>query len=136
VILVNRGWLPFTGYRDRLPDVSMPATQPDSPPLQIRGRLDELPAPGLASGRAPPEVSAPWPRLTSFPTTEELSAALGERIERRILLMDADVPGGYVRDWQPPGLDPSRHFSYAIQWWGFAVVLLVLYFGLNFRKVS
>jgi surfeit locus 1 family protein len=41
-----------------------------------------------------------------------------------------------VREWQPPGLDPSRHFSYAIQWWGFAVVLLVLYFGLNLRKVS
>ena len=35
-----------------------------------------------------------------------------------------------------PACRPTRHFSYAIQWWGFAVVLLVLYFGLNFRKVS
>jgi cytochrome oxidase assembly protein ShyY1 len=136
VILVNRGWVPFTGYRDRLPDVSMLVERPDAQPLQIRGRIDELPAPGLASGRAPPDANAPWPRLTSFPTSDELSAALGERIERRILLMDADLPGGYVREWQPPGLDPARHFSYAIQWWGFAVVLLVLYFGLNFRKVS
>jgi surfeit locus 1 family protein len=53
-----------------------------------------------------------------------------------VLLLDAEIPGGYVREWSPPGMPPSRHFSYAIQWWGFAGVLLVLYFGLNFRKVS
>ncbi|HUQ12413.1 MAG TPA: SURF1 family protein [Steroidobacteraceae bacterium] len=135
MILVNRGWVPFTGYRDRLPDVSHVPWQ-SGVYLKISGRIDELPAPGLASGRAPPDAGAPWPRVTSFPTSEELSAALGERLERRVLLLDADVPGGYVREWQPPGLDPSRHFSYAIQWWGFGVVLLVLYFGLNFRKVS
>ena len=131
-ILVNRGWVPFSGYRDQLPDVSdVPASN-----FQIQGRIEELPAVGLASGRAPPDANAGWPKLTSFPTHDELAAALGERIEKRILLMDPRLPGGYVREWQPPGLDPSRHFSYAIQWWGFALVLLVLYFGLNFRKVS
>jgi surfeit locus 1 family protein len=55
---------------------------------------------------------------------------------RRLLLLDPKLPDGYVREWTPPGLPPDRHFSYAIQWWGFALVLLVLYFGLNFRKVS
>ena len=25
-----------------------------------------------------------------------------------------------MREWSPPGMPPSRHFSYAIQWWGFA----------------
>jgi surfeit locus 1 family protein len=131
-ILVNRGWVPFTGYRDRLPDVSqVPATA-----LQVEGRIADLPAAGLASGRAAPDASGGWPKLTSFPAHEELVTALGQSIGKRILLMDANVEGGYVREWQPPGLDPSRHFSYAIQWWGFAVVLLVLYFGLNLRKVS
>jgi cytochrome oxidase assembly protein ShyY1 len=105
-------------------------------PVKISGRLEDLPAAGLASGRAPPDTAGAWPKVTSFPTHEELSAALGQRIGARILLMDPDAPGGFLREWQPPGLDPSRHFSYAIQWWGFATVLLVLYFGLNFRKVS
>ena len=103
---------------------------------RITGRIEELPAPGLASGRAPPSPEGGWPRLTSFPTHDELQSALGERVSRRVLLLDASAPHGYVREWSPPGLDPSRHFSYAIQWWGFAVVLLVIYFGLNFRKVS
>jgi surfeit locus 1 family protein len=132
LVLVNRGWIRFTGYRDRLPDVSLAATAR----TRITGRIEELPVPGLASGRAPPSPEGGWPRLTSFPTHDELQSALGERVSRRVLLLDASAPHGYVREWSPPGLDPSRHFSYAIQWWGFAVVLLVLYFGLNFRKVS
>ncbi|HEU4589533.1 MAG TPA: SURF1 family protein [Steroidobacteraceae bacterium] len=131
-LLVNRGWVPFTGYRDRLPDVSLD----DTTPRRIAGRIEELPAAGLASGRAPPATDSTWPKLTSFPTHEELEAALGSRLTRRLLLLDPQMPDGYVREWTPPGLPPSRHLSYAIQWWGFAVVLLVLYFGLNFRKVS
>jgi surfeit locus 1 family protein len=132
-VLVNRGWLPFLGYRDRLPDVSIP--RDPEPDVLVQGRLAELPSPGLASGRAPPTNDATWPKLTSFPTHEELEAALHAKLARRIVLMTG--PGeGYVREWSPPGLSPDRHFSYAIQWWGFALVLLVLYFGLNFRKVS
>ena len=135
-ILVNRGWVPFTGYRDRLPDVSMRA----GTVATLSGRVDELPAPGLASGRAAPDSGNQWPKVTAFPTHEELQQALGEKIARRILLLDPRIggqeDGGYVRQWSPPGLAPERHFSYAIQWWGFALVLLVLYFGLNSRKVS
>lgn len=133
LILVNRGWVPFSGYRDRLPDISQPGSIDTR---FISGQLEDLPAAGLASGRAAPEAGASWPKLTSFPTHEELQASLGEKISTRILLLDPKESGGYVRDWHPPGMDPSRHFSYAIQWWGFAAVLLVLYFGLNFRKVS
>jgi surfeit locus 1 family protein len=131
-VLVNRGWVAFTGYRDRLPDISLAAGES----LKITGRLDELPAAGLASGRAPPPVASAWPKVTSFPTHDELESALGTPIVRRLLLLDPGLPDGYVREWSPPGLSPERHLSYAIQWWGFAVVLLVLYFGLNFRKVS
>jgi surfeit locus 1 family protein len=131
-LLVNRGWVPFTGYRDRLPEISLS----NDAMHRITGRIEELPAPGLASGRAPPTAGPEWPKLTSFPTHAELQTALGTKLARRVLLLDPDTPDGYVREWSPPGLAPERHFSYAIQWWGFAVVLLVLYFGLNFRKVS
>jgi surfeit locus 1 family protein len=131
-ILVNRGWVPFLGYRDRLPDITITHESPESD-VRVTGRLDELPSPGLASGRAPPATDANWPKLTSFPTHDELQTALGHPLQRRIVLL---VEGeGYAREWTPPGLAPERHFSYAIQWWGFALVLLVLYCGLNFRKV-
>jgi surfeit locus 1 family protein len=131
-LLVNRGWIRFTGRRDQLPAIAFD----DRPRVAITGFVDELPASGLPSGRAPPPSGPVWPKLTSFPSHDELRAALGEDIPRRILLLAADSPSGYVRAWKPPGLAPMRHLSYAIQWWGFALVLLVIYFGLNFRKVS
>ena len=129
-VLVNRGWVPFTGRLDRLPDIALTVTR-----TAVRGRLDELPVGGLASGHAAPDPNAPWPRVTSYPTRAELESSLGVKLPQRIVLLDPDAAGGYVREWSPPGLAPERHFSYAIQWWGFAVVLLVLSFGLNFRKV-
>ncbi len=131
-ILVNRGWVPFTGRRDRLPDVSIAGSSGS-----VSGRMEELPVGGLAAGHAAPESAAGWPKVTSFPTHAELEASLGEKLVRRVVLLDPSPPdNGYVREWSPPGLAPVRHFSYAIQWWGFAAVLLVIYFGLNFRKVS
>ena len=130
-VLVNRGWVPFSGYRDRLPYVYMATDE-----WSITARIDELPSAGLASGHAAPNNTDAWPKVTSFPTHEELANALGVELEHRLLLLDQDSADGYVREWSPPGMPPSRHFSYAIQWWGFAAVLLVLYFGLNFRKVS
>jgi len=130
-LLVNRGWVPFTGYQDRLPDVALEAIGQ----LTLTGKVEELPVAGLPSGRAPPTLNADWPRLTTFPTHAELEQALGHSLEPRLVLLDPAMPHGYLRDWKPPGLEPARHFSYAIQWWGFAVVLLVLYFALNFRRV-
>jgi surfeit locus 1 family protein len=54
----------------------------------------------------------------------------------RVVLLDAADPRGYVRRWQPPGVNPATHWSYAIQWWCFAAVLLILYVALNLRKIE
>jgi surfeit locus 1 family protein len=64
----------------------------------------------------------------------QLGQALGRPVEQRILLLDPDQPNGYVRDWQPPGLPPVRHWSYAVQWWGFAAALLVIWVILSAPK--
>ena len=58
---------------------------------------------------------------------DQLAAALGRSLAPRILLLDAQAPFGYERDWQPPGMPPLRHFSYAIQWWCFAAVTLTVW---------
>jgi len=129
-VLVNRGWVPFSGFRDRLPDVSL-TTDGD---VQVVGRVDALPMRGLASGHSPPDVKAPWPKVTSFPDPGELVAALGRPLEGRILLLDPEEPDGYVRTWGPEGLPAIRHWSYGVQWYAFAVLALVLWVILGMRK--
>jgi cytochrome oxidase assembly protein ShyY1 len=122
-LLVDRGWVPFTGSRRTLPAVAVA----DSTALTLTGRAANLPSAGLAAGRAAPNPSDPWPKVTSFPSSDELAHALGEALEPRILLLDAAAPEGYVRDWEPPGMPPLRHFSYAIQWWCFAALVLLVW---------
>ena len=132
-LLVNRGWVALPdGRRDRLPDLAI--ADPDAAPL--RGRLDALPVTGLTAGQAPPVVNERWPKRTSFPTTAQLGAALGVRVEPRQLLLGADEPQGFRRHWRSAsaGFGPERHLSYAVQWWGFAALTVFLYVFLNLER--
>jgi surfeit locus 1 family protein len=135
-LLVDRGWVPFTGYRSRLPDVRLSA----SGPVALTGRIDELPAPGLALGRMGPSPGPLWPKVTSYPDMAQLAAALSAtgvaKVEPRILLLDPGEPYGYVREWQPPGMSPARHLAYAVQWWGFAVTLVIIWLVTSMRRTS
>ena len=131
VVLIDRGWVPFSGLRDRLPGVAL--KQRDV--VTVVGRVDSLPSAGLASGRAAPGSQDAWPKVTAFPTMDQLSRALGVPLEAKIVLLDPKEEDGYVRDWHPPGMEPIRHWSYAVQWWSFGVVLLVLWVGLSMVKV-
>lgn len=118
-LLIDRGWVPFTGSRAEVPDVAV-----ESARVSVTGRMAPLPAAGLASGRAPPDSSARWPKVTSYPNIIELRVALGEPLAEHILLLDPAEPRGFAREWRPPGLAPARHFAYAIQWWAFAALAI------------
>jgi cytochrome oxidase assembly protein ShyY1 len=131
-LLVNRGFVPGSGYRERLPDVALPASGADV--LTLTGRLGTLPVAGLAAGRQPPPAEGPWPRVASFPTQADLAATLPWPLRPGVLLQDADSGPGFARAWEPPGLAPTRHYAYAVQWWAFAVLALVLLVFLNLEK--
>jgi len=132
-VLVNRGWVPFSGYRDRLPDVALAG---DAGSVTVTGRVDTLPVQGMAAGHAAPDPGASWPKLTSYPRHDELVAVLGRAVGARQVLLDAEAPDGYIREWQAPGIPPERHFSYAAQWWLFAATVAVLYVILNLHKTD
>lgn len=130
VLLVNRGWLPLTHSRREPPAVAIDGEIGVAP----AGKLDDLPVPGIALGRLPPQAGASWPKLTSFPKMADLSAALSQPLEARQLLLNPDEPHGYLRDWHVGGIGPERHIAYAIQWWGFAALALGLYARLNWHR--
>jgi surfeit locus 1 family protein len=129
-LLVDRGWVPFAGVRAQLPDVTLQAPAA----VTLTGRIATLPAAGLALGRAAPQREAPWPKVTGYPDIGQLSSALATPLAPRILLLDPQAPFGYVREWQAPGLSPLRHFAYAIQWWSFAALVLLLWGVASLRR--
>jgi surfeit locus 1 family protein len=123
LVLVDRGWVPLGLDRSRLPSVDV-----DAGPRTVTGRLDGLPVPGLRIGAARAPGSNGWPLVLNFPVVADVEAALGEPVERRIVLLDAAEPDGFQREWQPSiGFPPERHLGYAIQWFALALVLLVAF---------
>lgn len=126
VLIVDRGFVPGSGDRRRLPDVVV-----EDSPREVTGRADTLPRPGIELA-APPATG--WPRIVSFPRIEELSAALGQSVYPQVLLLDADQPDGFVRHWAPAAIGPDRHVGYAVQWFGFAAVTGILWVLLSFRS--
>lgn len=131
-VLVDRGWVAFTGNRARLPQVSLGRVGP----VKVSGRVGRLPAPGFSFGRAPPSPGNRWPKVTSFPTVAELSAALGRPVDARILLLDPTQPDGYLRDWHLPGMPALENWGYAFQWWAFAAASLVIWSVLSLKRLS
>src|SRR5512135_3011616 len=123
LLLVDRGWVPMGLDRSQLPAIGVGAGQ-----RTVRGRLDQLPVPGLRVGpaRAPGETG--WPLVLVFPVIADLEAALGQPVEQRILLLDTSESDGFERAWRPAmAVPPERHLGYAIQWFALALVLVVAF---------
>src|SRR5262245_36910405 len=114
-VLVNRGWLPANPDRNVLPAVTL-----DVAPPSVRGRIERLPRPGLDLGGGAVGSAAAPVEIVEFPTAAELADRLGHGVHDYQLLLDAEEPAGYVRDWLAPGLSPDRHLVYAGQWALFA----------------
>jgi surfeit locus 1 family protein len=132
-ILVNRGWVPVGVSRAQRPEISVNTDE-----RGIRGRADNLPAPGIQlSGGAP--LAPPFPVVASFPNHADLARLFNEgdwSAAAEVILLDPGEPDGYVRNWSPPGFPPLRHIGYAVQWFALAVALVVIYFVTNTRKVA
>jgi surfeit locus 1 family protein len=130
-VLVNRGWVPLGKTRADRPAIPVDATL-----RTIRGRADNLPSPGIKMG-VPAPLVPPYPVVAAYPTRAEVAQLLRESdwaSATDSILLDADQPDGYVRNWSPPGFPPLRHIGYAVQWFGLALALGVIYVLTNFRR--
>jgi len=132
-VLVNRGWVPVGSSRAQLPAIPVNAQ-----PRTIHGRADNLPSPGIQLGRRA-VLAPPYPVVAGFPKHEEIAALLQEprwASAADLILLDPGEPDGYVRHWSPPGFPPMRHIGYAVQWFGLATALFVIYIVTNSRRVG
>jgi len=130
-ILVNRGWVAASPDRSRLPEIGI-----DSGEVTIRGMLDALPQAALALEPDEGAQAAGWPRRLLYPTTQDISAALGYPVRNYQILLAPDAADGFRRDWRPVLLAPQQHLGYAVQWFALAATVVVIYAALGFRRTA
>lgn len=124
IVLVDRGWIPAP-ERDEQPDVSMQTLPGDA-----RGYWRRFPQSGFAVDNAICGSDAAIHRV-QYPAYEELACRYDAPLARGLLLLDPQEPEGFLREWQPVHLDPSVHWGYALQWFGFAIALIVIFIVTN-----
>ncbi|HEX3603859.1 MAG TPA: SURF1 family protein [Steroidobacteraceae bacterium] len=132
-VLVNRGWVPLGSSRAERPAIPVAADT-----RVIRGRADNLPSPGIHLG-VPAPLAPPYPVVASFPSRADIAQLLKESQwtpAADSILLDPAEADGYVRNWAPPGFPPMRHIGYAVQWFGLALALAVIYVVTNFRRAQ
>ena len=74
----------------------------------------------------PVTPSPTWPKFAVYPVLEDVEVALGRPVQPFVLLLDPNDAHGYYRDWVPNAIGSGRHFGYALQWFGMAIVLALL----------
>lgn len=127
-VLVNRGWIPVGADRTRRPDFSIRQTR-----VRISGTLDKFAGVGLKLKGS--EIPTPgWPALVQWVDAERLSQRLGYSLQPYQVLLAAGEAGGYERAWQKARLSPETNRGYALQWFSFAFVALLLYFWHGFKR--
>lgn len=128
-VLVDRGWIPAAPDR-RLPEISVTERA-----VVVRGVIDSGPSVGLKLGAATAE--ADWPLRLQYLDFSLLEQRLPYPILPYLVRLDPDQAQGYRRDWQPvTGLSSSSHVGYAVQWFGLALTLVVIYLVVNTRRVE
>jgi len=130
-VLVNRGWVPAQPDRSILPELPGVADE-----VRVRATI-KLPPERIFRLADVEEAQAGWPRVVQQPEIAQLERVLGYPLLPVLLLLDKDADHGFLRDWKPVyGVTPDKHRAYAMQWFTLALVLVVIYIGVNTQRTG
>ncbi|MDQ2994969.1 MAG: SURF1 family protein [Pseudomonadota bacterium] len=123
-LLINRGWI----ARSAAGKIAL-----DDSHQRVIGRVSTPPTKTFLLGENI-HPSAAWPKTIQALKLRDLSHAMEKPLEPVIILLSPLAKHGFVRDWQPQGISPEKHRGYAVQWFAFAALLMILFVVLNLKK--
>lgn len=128
-VLVNRGWVAWPHGRQALPVVGVPpgvievlatATVPSTKPYLLM-----------------PEHAEAWPNLWPRVDLQKFQAEAPYKLQPVVLLQSENSPAdGLLRHWPPPEDRVGQHVSYAWQWRGMALALVLFFVVASVRRVE
>jgi surfeit locus 1 family protein len=127
IVLVNRGWIPKTRNPEPLSE-----TVDSGNDVTVSGQL-YIPEKGFTLGPAYTETGK-WPVVVQYIDQDAMSTLLEQKLEKAMVVTDGDSDLGLVKLWQPYIINATRHYGYAVQWWGLSIVFII--FGLIWRRMG
>lgn len=128
-VLVNRGWIP--SGMDGSPT---PAPVPEGE-VEVTGQT-HIPAPPAIVLHDDTQAARQWGDRWPYLTIDLYGAAVTYPVEPVVILQNPDDPHGFVRHWPRELPKEGMHIGYAIQWFAFAVIALVLGLRMSLKRRS
>jgi surfeit locus 1 family protein len=127
-ILINRGFMPWRGQRDKLTDVTVSSNN-----TEIKIQVS-MPVTRMELGES--EVGSEFPILLQSLDLSEMNALSGLTFAPVLGLLSPESDHGFVRQWEPYTGSIGKHIGYAMQWFLMALVLsgIGIRLGLKHRK--
>jgi surfeit locus 1 family protein len=123
-VLVNRGWTAAGADRDRLPVIPMVKG-----PVRIVGvAVDPVSRYFEFSGAEP--RNGVWQNLNF----DRYRHVFAKPLQPILIEQTSDTEDALYRQWPRPDAGIATHVSYALQWYGLAATIVVLFFVLNLKK--
>jgi surfeit locus 1 family protein len=123
-VLVDRGWVAAGPRRDALPEIRTPQGE-----VRIEGfAVAHLPRAFAPFGRAPQG------RVRQNLGLEDFSAATGLRLQPLVIEQLSSADDGLLRDRERADSGADKNASYALQWYSFAALAIVLFLVHSFRR--
>lgn len=117
-ILVNRGFVPWYGKRDKLIDIVI-----DSHPRTIEVGLIK---PQKRIQLKKQDVDTSFPILIQSLDLDQFSLLSGYQFVPMLAQLDINASNGFFRQWKPFYGSVDKHLGYALQWFLMALVLLIV----------
>ena len=127
-ILINRGFIPWRGQRDKLANIEL-----SSGDTQIKVQIS-MPVKRMELSES--EIGTAFPILLQSLDLVKMSGLSGLDFTPVIGLLSPKSDHGFVRQWRPYTGSIDKHIGYAIQWFLMALVLagIGIRLGLKYRK--
>jgi surfeit locus 1 family protein len=128
VILIDRGWLLGDATRRVLPII-------ESSPKPIT-LLGSVYYPSINPWQTGSLIEKKQGNLVviEFMNLKLISQFLQKPVYPFIIRLDQHEEGGYVRDWSIVSMPPERHYAYAFQWFGIALIVFIIFIVLSIKK--
>jgi surfeit locus 1 family protein len=124
-ILVDRGFISIGQSRQTLPIIRSITGE-----ITLTGMLN-LPPKYVSLGEITESTTISWPLRVEYVHLDELSKYTGNLSTPYILQIDPKHLAAYPIKWEIVIMSPEKHMGYALQWFAFALTLLILFVTLN-----
>ena len=126
---VDRGWVRADIDQSILPQVAVSGEL-----TELKGTAYRPLGPGLALGQTGEHQR--WPQRIQHLDLPWLESVSGVSALPFVLRLGPQQADGFVRQWSTISMVPEKHTAYAIQWFLFGLIALVIYLRVSFRKVA